>query len=326
MSTNSFLRNIETALQKLANSHTEDTLGDRSTYLGASEVGSCPRKTVLTKLSPPTHDLTSLLHFKRGHMAEDILAEAFLKSGYNFERQAEVQCDMDGVPVNLHIDFVFTSETQKVKKILEVKSPGSMPEFPYASWDMQTHFQMGMLAQKHPGYKVSAGILGFQFGKDGLQLWNGYDPNMQMFSGLKERAKRIWSFYEKAKTGEIDTETIDMDVSPLCAYCHAISTCPKFQAFELPELDEYVAEYIELKGKEKKVKAEIDSRKEYFLKILEERGSNFKAGGKILRRTECSRSSTDMQALNEFLKAIAVEPDRFNRSTSYVKFDMVKAA
>lgn len=326
MSTNPFLQKIETALQELSRSHTEDTLGDRSTYLGASDLGGCPRKTVLTKLSPPTHDLPTLLRFKRGHMAEDVLAEAFIKSGFTFDRQVEIQSNNFGVPVSLHIDFVFTSESTKTKRILEVKSPDLMPDCPHASWDMQTHFQTGMLAEKHPDYKVSAGILGLQFGKDGLQFWNGYEPNMQMFSGLKERAKKIWSFYEKAKTGEIDTEAIDMEVSPLCAYCHAISTCPKFQAFELPELDEYVAEYIELQAQEKKVKAEIDSRKEHFLKILEERGSNFKAGGKILRRTECSRSSTDMKALKEFLEAIDVDPDRFNRSSSYVKFDMVKAS
>jgi len=101
---------------------------------------------------------------------------------------------------------------------------------------------------------------------------------------------------------------------------------PKFQAVELPELDQSVAEYIELQAQEKRVKAELDSRKEDFLKILQERGSNFKAGGKILRRTECSRSSTDMKALNEFLDSISVDADRFSRSTSFVKFDMVKAA
>lgn len=321
-----FLVKIEAALQELSRSHTEETLGNRSSYLGASDLGGCPRKTVLTKLSPPTHDLTALLHFKRGHMAEDVLAEAFSKSGFTFERQVEVVSDEDGVPFKLHIDFVFTSETAKVKRILEVKSPTLMPENTYASWDMQTHFQVGMLAQKYPDYKVSAGILGIQFGKDGLQFWNGYEPNAQMFLGLKQRAKRIWTSYEKALSGEVEVDEIDMEVSPLCAFCHYISTCPELQGDEVPELDSAVGEYISLQAQEKRVKAEISSRREEFLRIIQERGSNFKAGGRILRRTECSRSSTDSEALNEFLESIDVAPDRFNRSSSFVKFDMVKAA
>ena len=42
---------LQAALQQLASQQTVETLGDRSTYLGASDIGSCPRKTILTKLN-----------------------------------------------------------------------------------------------------------------------------------------------------------------------------------------------------------------------------------------------------------------------------------
>lgn len=124
---------LQVALQKLAHQHSVETLGDRSTYLGASDIGACPRKTILAKLNTPAADLVSLLRFRRGHMAEDIVAAAFTTAGFtNFRRQVEVRYPGD-VPVMAHIDFVFISEARKAMAVLEVKSPESMPDCPYGS-------------------------------------------------------------------------------------------------------------------------------------------------------------------------------------------------
>ena len=41
------LTTLQAALQQLASQQTAATLGDRSTYLGASDIGACPRKTIL---------------------------------------------------------------------------------------------------------------------------------------------------------------------------------------------------------------------------------------------------------------------------------------
>jgi len=53
------------SLQKLARQHTEETLGNRSDYLGASDIGYCPRKVILEKINPSEHDLATLLRFQR---------------------------------------------------------------------------------------------------------------------------------------------------------------------------------------------------------------------------------------------------------------------
>ena len=68
------LTTLQAALQQLASQQTAATLGDRSTYLGASDIGACPRKTILGKLQPPEADLITLLRHRRGHMAEEIVA------------------------------------------------------------------------------------------------------------------------------------------------------------------------------------------------------------------------------------------------------------
>ncbi len=39
-------------------------LGDRSTYVGASDVGKCPRQAVLSKIEPETHDVSHYRFFE----------------------------------------------------------------------------------------------------------------------------------------------------------------------------------------------------------------------------------------------------------------------
>ena len=96
-----------TSLQALSKQHTLTTLGDRSSYLGASDIGTCPRKVIFERLQPGEHDLATLLRFQRGHMAEDIVANAMTAAGYdNFDRQVEVIASCT-TPIKVHIDFVF---------------------------------------------------------------------------------------------------------------------------------------------------------------------------------------------------------------------------
>ena len=145
------LLTLQAALQQLAVQHTVETLGDRATYLGTSEIGACPRKTILSKLNPPQSDLVTLLRFRRGHMAEDIVAAAFTAAGFtNFQRQVEVRAPGD-VPVAAHIDFVFTSPARKTMAVLEVKSPETLPDQPFGSWETQLYLQMGLLAAANRG-------------------------------------------------------------------------------------------------------------------------------------------------------------------------------
>jgi CRISPR-associated exonuclease Cas4 len=121
---------LQAALQQLAFQQTEATLGDRSTYLGASDIGAYPCKTILRKLHAPESDLVTLLRQRRGHMAEEVVAAAFMVAGFsNFQRQTEVR-HAGNVPVMAHLDFVFISEVRKTMAVLEVKAPENNPAPP----------------------------------------------------------------------------------------------------------------------------------------------------------------------------------------------------
>jgi len=134
-----------------------DHPGDRNNYLGASDIGYCPRKVILDRLHPVDHDLATLLRFQRGHMAEDIVANAFGAAGYNnFDRQVEAVAG-GATPIRCHIDFVFNAP--KLKAILEVKSVSAIPDGPHSSWESQLYMQMGALAEQYPDHHIKGAIL-----------------------------------------------------------------------------------------------------------------------------------------------------------------------
>jgi len=318
------LLTLQTALQQLAVQHTVETLGDRAAYLGASEIGACPRKTILSKLNPLQTDLVTLLRFRRGHMAEDIVAAAFTAAGFtNFQRQVEVRAPGD-VPVMAHIDFVFTSAARKTMAVLEVKSPETLPEQPFGSWETQLYLQMGLLAAANPDYTVEKGaILAVNFGASGMALFNGYTPQPTLFEGLMGRARNIWDEYRQVMT---DASAIPaMEIGPLCGYCPFVTDCPKFDVEEVRELTESVEILTELQKQQKDLNAEIDLRKKDLLAIVSARGP-IKAYGRLLQKAIRNRKTLDLNRLADFLKGYGQSLADFQVTSTYSFLEIKKAA
>jgi len=315
---------LQAALQQLANQQTVETLGDRATYLGASDIGSCPRKTILNKLNTPEADLVTLLRFRRGHMAEEIVASAFTAAGFtNFQRQVEVR-HTGIVPVMAHLDFVFISEARKTMAVLEVKSPENIPEHPYGSWETQLYLQMGLLADSFPDYTVEKGaILAVNFGKQGMQLFNGYTPQATIYEGLIDRATTIWNQYQQYSGGDLAIPS--MEAGPLCGYCSFLMDCPKFEAEEVRELTESVEILIELQHQQRNLETEIGMRKGDLLSIVNQRGP-FKAHGQLLRKAVRSRKVLDTDKLGQFLQGYGQSLADFQKSSSYSFLEIKKAA
>ena len=310
---------LQAALQQLAVQQTVETLGDRTTYLGASDILACPRKTILAKLQPPEADLVTLLRFRRGHMAEDIVAAAFTAAGFtNFRRQVEVRYKGD-VPIMAHIDFVFVSEARKTMAVLEVKSPETMPTDPYGSWESQLYLQMGLLADNFP----EGAILAVNFGEHGMQLFNGYTPQTTIYGGLLERATAIWQDYQSYAAGELTTPV--MEAGPLCGYCPFLADCPKFAAEEVRELAESVEILLELQREQKNLETEISLRKNNLLAIVTTRGP-LKAYDRILQKACRSRKVIDATRLAKFLADHGGSLADFQTTASYCFLDIKKAA
>ncbi len=305
---------IEEGLRGLAEEKTQATLGDRTLYLGASEIGGCPRKVVLEKLNPSKPDLQTLIRFERGHLAEEIIAQAMAFMGYRFEQQVEVKSD-DEVPVKAHIDFVFSSEKSKVKNVLEVKTVSKLPSEPYSSWETQLFVQMGLLQKDYPEHVIRGGIIAMDVTAGEICFFDGYQPEETLLAALMVRAKSIWSDYQ-AMLNESEP-AMKMEVSPLCAYCHHMKSCPKFASEEVFELHSFAENLVHLQKEEKELKGHIDHHKKMFLEMVEEKGGAITSGNCYFNKITRTRKSLDQKAIEEFLTSSGSSLEEFQKETKY---------
>lgn len=303
---------IHNSLRKLSSQQTTDTLGDRRNYLGASDIGHCPRKVILQRTDPREHDLASLLRFERGHMTEEIIAKVFCAAGYSFERQVEAPINLEGVPFLAHIDFVFTSTTAKIKSILEVKSSAVL-EGPHGSWEAQLFTQMGAMEAQYPDYTIRGAILVVDLAEGAVAFYSGYSPNVIVFDGLKQKAARIWCAYQAAQHGEdIEWET---EPSLLCGHCEYLFTCPRFAAKSVPDLIGFVEEMQAFKSEIKKLQQQMEPQKEHLLSIVQSIG-DIQVGSYLLKKRTTTRQSLDQIRLAEFLSEHGLTVDDFRGTPS----------
>jgi CRISPR-associated exonuclease Cas4 len=113
--------------------------------------------------------------------------------------------------------------------------------------------------------------------------------------------------------------------SPLCSYCNHLSTCPRFAAEEVPELEDAVAELQELQEKEKSLKNQIEPKKAKLLQIVEKAGRPIKVNGSILSKATRSRKSFDISRLTAFLADQGQTVNDFQESSSFSFLDIKKS-
>ena len=142
---------IRQGLQAVAHKDTLAHLGDRSSYVGMSDIGQhweCPRAALARKVLPTTNSLERLLTLQRGHWFESGVGQALASLGLHVLPQLEINWQHQGVPIKAHLDFVLVwGSPVNAIRILEVKSTDKLPASPHDSHLLQLHGQIGLLAQ-----------------------------------------------------------------------------------------------------------------------------------------------------------------------------------
>ena len=153
-------------------------LGDRSKYVGLSDIGKraeCLRAAVANKvygnMHPKADDvgvwyrdqeydkvmatLKKQLILQRGHWFEDGIEQAFEANGTKFFSQLEIDAGFDDVPVLAHLDFVMIANG--AVRILELKSTENIPDCLYTAYETQLYGQLGFLAKywDQPCFSIS---------------------------------------------------------------------------------------------------------------------------------------------------------------------------
>lgn len=148
----SLLALIASGLHTHAEQSTVLTLGDRSQYIGLSDIGralECPRAALCNKVFPrPQPDLPKLLTLQRGHWLEHGIGQALTALGLRMLPQLELALTHNNVLIKAHFDFVLVWEKPRPAiRILELKSTATLPETLYTSYECQLYGQAGLLTQ-----------------------------------------------------------------------------------------------------------------------------------------------------------------------------------
>jgi len=139
------------------------TLGDRSLYIGMSDVSKgfgCLRAAVASRVYPnrfyPTeHEVRLMSHeqiqkaldrirpLERGHEQETGMASAFNALGRHCVQQLEIRVQHEEVPIHVHLDF--TNLYDEWVEVVESKSNENIPDELYAEYTTQIYGQIGFI-------------------------------------------------------------------------------------------------------------------------------------------------------------------------------------
>lgn len=334
------INHIAAGLAKARQDHTTQTLGDRAEYVGASDIGQCPRKAVLGKTVPKEPDLASLIRFKRGHLAEDIIAEAL--QAYQPDRQVELTTDIPYcpkcywwtakpasgpmhcpdcgnrlrlLPMKAHCDFVFGDDL-----VLECKSSNSREI--RDSWKLQLQMQLFLYEHCHQ-ISPQGCIVVMDLASGSLKVSEPCSLAMEMVPGIIQRGIEIWESVlgaEAAADPEY-ADSIKTEPGPLCGWCDYLATCPAFQGEDLPDaLVGFFEEYLDLCRTEKAAKAEKDTLRDQVLAMLEP--GRYMAGDLRVALFERSRTSTDINAISALLEELGQDISDYQKKTPYQVIDV----
>lgn len=201
--------NLPKALKKAS----KESLGDRSKYVGSSDIGGCLRKAYLDKIIEVEYDLPTLIRFQRGHLSEGIV-EAML-DGLRLRKQAEFTQNLDGFELKSHIDFLLEDKNDFV--VVEAKSVNSEIDEAYPSWVMQVQYQLHLLKQnsKKP---VRAYIIALNINSGWFKAFD-IDYNEPLAKLALANAKQIVEALQ-TKSEPKATEQL------YCSVCPHKATCP----------------------------------------------------------------------------------------------------
>jgi hypothetical protein len=143
---------IRNGLHLHAEKATRQALGDRSRYIGLSDVGralECPRAALANKvLQKPPGSLQKYLTLQRGHWLEHGMGQALASLGLCICPQLELAFEHNSTPIRAHCDFVLAWDSPRPAiRILELKSTERLPETLYSSYESQLYGQAGFLAR-----------------------------------------------------------------------------------------------------------------------------------------------------------------------------------
>jgi len=255
--------------------NTDSGLGDRSKYVGASDIGHCLEKSFLSKTIGETHDLKQQVIFQRGHIAEGIIKNGFQNNPAELKFQEQVEVtgeDTDGF-IKGHIDFVVEFPNEVV--VVECKTFSSpLPNGePRESWRHQVQLQIGLLKKKTSKICKRGKIIAMNI-NSGEVFEFDVIFNEALYKIAQKRANILWNavLSKVAPQGE---------VSDLCGYCSFKTQCQTLRknGIQMPKEIEEIAKRVK---QHRELETQIKKDKENLKAFLEAIGTKRAVGDNIV--------------------------------------------
>lgn len=286
------------------------SLGDRSKYVGASDVGSCLRNAYLSKLNTVDYSAEQLLVLFRGQIAEEIVRRGLVAKGIPYTYQAELKGQGDYDFVRVHPDFLFCSASECV--VVECKTVRDLiPEAPYESWIYQVQLQLHLTMQTY-GKKTRGYVLAIELGSGKMQDYEvSYNPTLVQIA--LDRATMLWQAMKDKTEPQAEEQMY-------CSQCHFKGSCPKMAGGleQAPDDIAMMARRLkELSSYEKEIKA----LKENLKAFMEASGAKKLACGDITLQyvTRKGSATIDVARLKQEMPEIFETFAKQGESYSYVQ-------
>lgn len=206
----------------------DDELGDRSMYVGASDLNhDCIRSVVLSKADKGKIDIQQGIYYERGHIAEDMISKVFSECGIPHMRQVELIHPKYAF-LKAHTDFMLFDG--KMILVIEVKTGPIRKNDSF--WKRQLHMQIGMTKIIYPDYEVRGMILDIDLTEGQLEVFEGYLPDKEEYLISLKKGLKIWQVMQ-----DPGIEDGFARKTPLCGWCGHIAACPAFDDSEVTFID-----------------------------------------------------------------------------------------
>ena len=248
---------IEMNLPKVLQQYTTDSLGDRSKYIGASDISGCLRNSFISKKEKVKHSIEKLIVFQRGHLTEQIVE--LMISGTNYSKQVEL-CSKayNGFDIKAHLDF--TIESSKRAVVLEVKSTSTPVDEPYESWILQIQLQMGLLQKRFPNKKVSGYVVAINVNTGWYKTFH-VSPNITLYDIATKKANEL------AFAMQLDVEP-KAELQNYCSECPFKDGCPAICSHTPVQLPHDLIKDIEEIGRHNNTIKRISSLKNKVMSFM----------------------------------------------------------
>jgi len=258
---------VDEKLREISKRESLESLGDRTQYIGASDVVGCPRKIVMTKLNPPEYENDVLVRFARGHLAETILSKCLNETQYRWETQVELVHPKYSF-IRAHVDFMFYNKNYSKIGIVEMKTVSAIPDAPYESWVQQLSFQLSLIKLLYPDAVVKGSIFVMNLNSGEYVEFDNYEPNEIIFDSLVEKAREIFKYVQAGVT-----DNLPYEIGMLCSYCPFKTTCPAFSGGEQvvsEDVKMMIQKYKEIAKLETELSEQKDALRKELISIINE--------------------------------------------------------